>query len=143
MDKDTTKSTLNKVFESFPYEDFCNMVDASQLDKYVKKLKLLKLLYILVIAQMAQIESLIALADKINQDKALQKALQLSSISASALSRRIRNIHHNSWATIFSSVARITTRKIGAKTNCEPKDYRINAIDASTISLCLRKIFMG
>ena len=139
MDKDTTKSTLNKVFESFPYEDFCNLVDASQLDKYVKKLKLLKLLYILVIAQMAQVESLLALADKINQDKALQKALQLSSISASALSRRIRNIHHNSWATIFSSVARITTRKIGAQTNCEPKDYRINAIDASTISLCLRK----
>ena len=139
MDKDTTKSTLNKVFESFPYEDFCNLVDASQLDKYVKKLKLLKLLYILVIAQMAQIESLLALADKINQDKALQKALQLTSISASALSRRIRNIHHNAWATVFCSVARITTRKIGAKTNCEPKDYRINAIDASTISLCLSK----
>ena len=77
MDKDTTKSTLNKVFESFPYEDFCNLVDASQLNKYVKKLKLLKLFYILVIAQMAQIESLLALADKINQDKALQKALQL------------------------------------------------------------------
>lgn len=139
MDKDTTNSTLNKVFESFPYEDFCNLVDASQLDKYVKKLKLLKLLYILVIAQMAQIESLLALADKINQDKALQKALQLTSISASALSRRIRNIHHNAWATVFCSVARITTRKIGAKTNCEPKDYRINAIDASTISLCLSK----
>ena len=139
MDKDTTKSTFNKVFESLPYEDFCNLIAASNVDKYVKKLKMIKLLYILVIAQMTQTESLIALADKITQDEYLQKALHLTSISASALSRRIRSIHHDSWAQIFSSIARNTTRSMAAKASCEPKDYRINIIDASTISLCLSK----
>jgi hypothetical protein len=98
-----------------------------------------KLLYILVVAQIAQIESLKALADKITQEENLQKALHLTSVSASAFSRRIRNIHHDIWAQIFSNVSRNTTRSMGAKANCDPKDYRINIIDASTISLCLQK----
>ena len=51
MDKDTIKSTLNKVFESFPYEEFCKIVTDAKVDKYVKKLKIVKLLYILVVAQ--------------------------------------------------------------------------------------------
>jgi MFS family permease len=108
MDKDTTKSTFDKVFESFSYEDFCNIVAASTVDKYVKKLNMTKLLYLLVVAQIAQTESLKALADTITQDENLQKALHLTSVSASALSRRIRNIHHDIWAQIFSNVSRNT-----------------------------------
>ena len=96
-------------------------------------------LYILVVAQMVQTESLKALADKITQDENLQKDLQLTSISASALSRRIRNIHHDIWAQTFLSVSHTTTRSMASKANCEPKDYRINIIDASAISLCLKK----
>ena len=139
MDKDTIKSTLNKVFESFPYEEFCKIVTAANADKYVKKLKIIKLLYLLTVAQIMQTESLKELADTIELDKDLQKALQLTSISASTLSRRIRNIHHDLWAQTFSSVACNVTKSMTSKANCDPKDYRINIIDASTISLCLKK----
>ena len=139
MDKDTIKSTLNKVFESFPYEEFCKIVTDAKVDKYVKKLKIVKLLYILVVAQIMQTESLKELADMIVQDKNLQKALNLSSISASTLSRRIRHIHHDLWAQTFSILSCHVTRSMTSKVNCEPKDYRINIIDASTISLCLKK----
>lgn len=139
MDKDTTKSTFDKVFESFPFKEFRKIVATADIDKYVKKLKALKLLYILVVAQMTQTESLQDLADKIKQDKNLQKALNLTSISASALSRRIRNINCDIWAQIFCSVARNTTLSMSSKANCEPKNYRINIIDASTIILCLEK----
>jgi hypothetical protein len=139
MDKDTIKSTLNKVFESFPYEEFCKIVTNANADKYVKKLKMIKLLYLLVVAQIIQTESLKDLADTIAQDKNLQKALHLTSISASTLSRRMRNIHHDLWAQTFSSVSCNLTKSMASKANSEPKDYRINIIDASTISLCLKK----
>lgn len=139
MDKDTIKSTLNKVFESFPYEKFCKIVVAANADKYVKKLKIIKLLYLLVVAQIMQTESLKSLADVIVQDEELQKALHLTSISASTLSRRMRNVNHNLWAQTFSSVSGKVTKSMASKATSEPKGYRINIIDASTISLCLKK----
>jgi len=52
----------------------------------------------------------------------------------------MRNIHHDLWAQTFSSVPCNVTKSMTSKANCEPKDYRINIIDASTISLCLGNI---
>ncbi len=62
-----------------------------------------------------------------------------TSISASTLSRRIRKIDHSVWAQTFSVLSHNTTKQLVSKASYEPKDYRINIIDASTISLCLTK----
>jgi hypothetical protein len=73
------KTERTPVFESFPYKEFCKIVTAATVDKYVKKLKIIKPLYLLIVAQIMQIESLKDLADTIALDKDLQTALHLTS----------------------------------------------------------------
>jgi len=136
MDKDTTKSTFFEVLKQFPYKEFCSLVKAKGVDKYVKKLFAPTLFYIMFVAQICQVESLRALSAKVSNNDELQKVLGINSISASQLSRRLNNIDYDHWGTVFTQVASIT-RKASKKSNPLPFASRINIIDASTITLCL------
>ena len=92
MDKDTIKTTFNKVFETFPLEKFQQIVAVAGCDRYVKKSKTLKLLYLMIITQLCGFESLRDIANRVICDKQLQTVLRLTSISAATLSRRLSKI---------------------------------------------------
>ena len=137
MDKDTTKTTFFKVFEAFPLEKFLQIVASAGCDRYVKKLKTLKLLYLMLIAQFLGLDSLRDIATRLTYDKQLQKLLHLTSISASTLSRRLRNIDHRVWEQVFAEVKRQIWQQ--ANKTGAVRQYQLNVIDSSTITLCLRK----
>jgi len=137
MDKDTTKSTFNEVLNHFPYEKFCSIIKDTGVDRYIKKLFTIKLLYIMFIAQIAQIESLRALADRVTTDIDLQDNLKLDSISASQLSRRLKEMSSDFWGIVFTQVARIAMQKTTNSLSATPNADRVHIIDASTITLCL------
>ena len=110
-----------------------------EVDKYIKKLFSAKLFYILFIAQLCQTESLRALSVKVKNDLELQRILELDSISASQLSRRLRDIKDSFWADTFTAVSKEALRHTRPNAHREPKGNRIHIIDASTIALCLSK----
>lgn len=137
MDKDTTKSTFNEVLNQLPFENFCSLIKEAGVDRYIKKLFTTKLLYIMFIAQIAQVESLRALADRVKNDADLQANLKLDSISASQLSRRLKEMESSFWETVFTQVAQIAMQKTTNHLSATPHADRIHIIDASTITLCL------
>ena len=137
MDKDTTKSTFNEVLNQFPYEKFRSLIKDTGADRYIKKLFTIKLLYIMFIAQITQIESIRALAKKITNDIDLQANLKIDSISASQLSRRLKEMSSDFWGTVFTQVAKIAMQKTTNSSSATPNADRIHIIDASTITLCL------
>jgi hypothetical protein len=137
MDKDTTNSTFNKVINPFPHEDFCSLIKKDNVDKYIKKLFADKLFYIMFIAQTCQVESLRALATRVATDTDLQDALTIDSISASQLSRRLKEVSSDFWGTVFTQVAKTVAKEV-TKSSPLPNVDRIHIIDASVITLCLK-----
>lgn len=113
MDKDTAKSTFNEVLNQLPFENFCTLIKETGTDRYVKKL-FAKLLYIMFVAQIAQVESIRALTDRVKNDTELQDNLNLYSISASQLSRRLKEMSSDFWGTVFTQVAK----------NCNAKNHQ-------------------
>ena len=99
MGKDTTKSTFNKVLNQFTYEKFLSLIKDTGADRYIKKLFATKLLYIMFIAQIAQIDSIRALADRVTNDIDIQANLKIDSISASQLSRRLKEMDSNFFSS--------------------------------------------
>ena len=137
MDKDTTKSTFNEVLNQLPFENFYSLIKETGADKYIKKLFTTKLLYIMFIAQVAQVESLRAMAGRVKNDTDLQDNLKLDSISASQLSRRLKEMSSDFWETVFTQVAKIVMQKNNNHLSVTPYADRVHIIDASTITLCL------
>lgn len=137
MDKDTTKSTFNEVLNQLPFENFCSLIKETGADRYIKKLFTTKLLYIMSLAQVSQIQSLRALADRVTNDTDLQGNIMLDSISASQLSRRLKEMSSDFWETVFTQVSRIAMQKTTKQLNVTPYADRVHIIDASTITLCL------
>jgi hypothetical protein len=139
MDQDTTESTFHQVLKQFPYAEFLELVTNNKADRYIKKLFSVKLLYILIVAQLNKVDSLRELAGKVENNFELQKILQLDSISASQLSRRLKETKSNLWADTFNAIAKKTLIKAGASAYREPKENRIHIIDSSTITLFLSR----
>jgi hypothetical protein len=137
MDKDTTKSTFNEVLNQFPFEKFFSLIKDTGADRYIKKLFTIKLLYIMFIAQIAQVESLRALADRVKDDIELQNSLKIDSISASQLSRRLKEMSSDFWGAAFTQVAKVAMQKTTNHLSSTPNADRVHIIDASTITLCL------
>ncbi|KJS17989.1 MAG: hypothetical protein VR69_02415, partial [Peptococcaceae bacterium BRH_c4b] len=111
MDKDTTKSTFDEVLKYFPFEKFYSLIKETAADRYIKKLFVVKLLYIMFIAQITQTEALRALAEMLKDNTDMQESIKLDSISASQLSRRLKEINSDFWGTVFSQVARVVVQK--------------------------------
>ncbi len=64
-----------------------------------------------IIAQIDQIESMRALADRVKNDTDLQGTLKIDSISASQLSRRLKEMSSDFWGAVFTQVARNAMQK--------------------------------
>ncbi|TEB11044.1 IS4 family transposase [Pelotomaculum propionicicum] len=137
MDKDTTKSTFNEVLNQFPYEKFCSMIKEFGADRYIKKLFTIKMLYLMFIAQISQTESIRELAGNVKNNIDLQDALKLDSISASQLSRRLKETSSSFWGSVFTDVAKVVIQKTTNHLSSTPNVDRVHIIDASTVTLCL------
>jgi hypothetical protein len=137
QDKDTTKSTFNQLFKPILSKHFFKRIEDLNADKYVKKLKTMQLFELIALAQIEQKRGLRDISNSLNNDD-LAYAVNLTSISASQISRRLRALPIEVVQDTFNSLALNVGMKIGFK-KVHNELGRIILIDSSTISLCLTR----
>ena len=138
QDKDTTKSTLNQFLEELSDQELLKQLCKELgVDKYVKKLTLDKLLTLVVLAQLRQYKGLREISSCLN-DEEISKAVNLDSIHASTISRRLANVPTEVLETFFLRLRNECMAKIGLNAT-EALLGRLHLIDSSTISLCVTK----
>jgi len=135
QDKDTTKSTFYQLFKPVCSTRFCQQLKDSGVDKYIKKLNTVQLIELTAHAQLKQHEGLRDISNSLNQDE-FSQAIGLDSISASQLSRRLRELPPEIVQSLFKSIVFELGKKIGFNTISKNLG-RLYLIDSSTISLCL------
>jgi hypothetical protein len=137
QDKNTTQSTFLQLFQPILSKNIWSKINLRNpgLDRYVKKLHSHQLTQLLMLAQLQQQRGL----DEISKslvDKKLSHALDLESISASQLSRRIQTLPTNIADLLLTELV----SRIGSKTSIDTVRQqigRLNLIDSSTVSLCV------
>ncbi len=136
--KDTTKTTLNQLFEELSDQELLKKLHKELgVDKYVKKLKVDKLLPLIALAQLRQYKGLREISSCLN-DKKISKAMNLDSIHASTISRRLAGLPTEALETLFLCSRNECIVQIGLKAT-EALLGRLHLIDSSTISLCVTK----
>ncbi|MDD2401765.1 MAG: IS4 family transposase [Clostridia bacterium] len=135
--KDTIISTLCLLFRPIFNERFFQRLSELNADKYVKKLTTKNLIQLFVLAQLEQQQSLRDISNSLNSDE-LSQSLNLESISAAQLSRRIRDLSPKIIDCVFKNVILQAGKELGFEFLPE-KIGRFYLIDSSTISLSLTK----
>jgi len=135
--KDTINSTFFLLFEPIFIEDFIQYLNDTRVDKYTKKLKTIQLIELIANAQLNQQQGLRDISNSCNNDEFSQE-IQLESISASQLSRRLREMKPGIVQELFKKVIAQIGVKLGSR-NLERGSGNFYIIDSSTISLCLSK----
>lgn len=135
QDKDTTISTFNQLFEPIHNKHFLQYLKETEADKYVKKLTTVQLIELVVLAQLEQQRSLRDISNSLNNDE-LSQVLNLESISASQISRRLRDLSPKVIQALLHSAKLEIGHRIGFDA-LRMGVGRIYLIDSSTISLCL------
>ncbi|WAH35621.1 IS4 family transposase [Alicyclobacillus dauci] len=136
MDKDTTKSVFAEYVLPLNVSSILQELDHLKLDRYVKKLGVIPFIRLIVFAQVNQIPSLTDISLELEANESLQKELALDSISASQLSRKLRETPSTFLDFVFRQCVEQITRQVGIK-RANEKLRRINLVDSSTISMCL------
>ena len=139
QDKNTTHSTFLQLFQPILSKNIWTRINLRnpELDRYVKKLHAHQLIELFMIAQLEQYQGL----DEISKslvDKNLSEAIQLESISASQLSRRLPTLPTNIPDELLAELV----RHIGMSTSMEAVRQeigRLNLIDSSTVTLALTR----
>lgn len=132
MDKNTLFSSFGKWIAPINTVKFQERVDEINQDKYTKKLTTRAYLLLFLHAQLQQREGLREIADDaLNED--FQKELHLTSISASQLSRKHKQVD----PTLLSEVFVDLVRQIRLQAHPSGTRRTLKIIDSSTISLCL------
>ena len=137
MDKNTNKSTYNQLFQTIYNEKFLSNVKESEVDAYTKKLTVVKLIQMISYAQLEQLKGLRHISNSLNNDN-FRSAVGLDSISASQLSRKLRDLSPELTQSLFSDIVHQFGTEIGFK-SIRQELGRIYLIDSSTISLCLSR----
>lgn len=137
QDKDTTKSTFIQLFKPILSKNFFQRLKELNADKYVKKLKTTQLIGLMSLAQIDQQRGLRDISNSLNNDE-LSKAINLESISASQVSRRLRNLPTAATQELFKFLNLEVGKKIGFD-KIRNVLGKINLIDSSTISMCLSR----
>lgn len=137
MDKDINKSTFNQLFLAINSEKFLNHPMTLEFDAYAKKLTAINLIQMIAYAQMEQHKGLRHISNSLN-DQNFSKAVGISSISASQLSRRLRELPTELTQSLFTDIIQQFGSEIGYKSIRQGLG-RIYLIDSSTISLCLSR----
>jgi IS4 transposase len=135
--KDNINSTFFLLFEPIFIEDFIQYLNDTRVDKYTKKLKTIQLIELIANAQLNQQQGLRDISNSCNNDEFSQE-IQLESISASQLSRRLREMKPGIVQELFKKVIAQIGVKLGSR-NLEQGSGNFYIIDSSTISLCLSK----
>jgi hypothetical protein len=138
MDKDNIKSTLTEYLIPLNHKFMFQQIQQLELDKYVKKLDCITTTRLFVFAQLMQIQSYTDISLKVQQNKNLQKSIDLESISISQLSRKLRDMDAAFLEAVFKDLVQQLFRKLG-EGKATNKLGSIHLIDASTISLCVSK----
>jgi hypothetical protein len=137
QDKDTIKSTFNQLFEPIFSDTFTKKLTELGVDKYVKKLTTIQLIELIAHAQIKQQGNLRDIANNFN-DEEFRLAIDLESISASQISRRLRDLEPE----VLKSLFKLAVNKLGCEIgfdNLIKETGRIHLIDSTTIGLCLSK----
>ena len=137
QDKNTTQSTFLQLFQPILSKNIWAKINSKNpgLDRYVKKLHSHQLIELLILAQLQQHQGLDEISKSL-ADKKLSQALELESISASQLSRRIQTLPTNIADLLLAELVSL----IGCKTSIDAVRQeigRLNLVDSSTVSLSL------
>lgn len=133
--KDTIISTFNQLFKPIFTKKFQKQVEEMGIDKYVKKLHTKQFIELIACAQLEQHRGLRDISDSLNDDQ-ISKAINLDSISASQISRKLRELPTKVLQILFNDVKAKAGREFGFDTISQTLG-RLHLIDSSTISLCL------
>lgn len=134
MDKNTLFSSFGKWISPICAKTFTERVRQSEQDKYVKKLTTLAYLKLFLHAQLQQRDGLREIADDL-LSSGLQKELGITSISASQLSRKHKQVDSALLEQVFMNLVHHIRQS--ASPLSLRRDFRI--IDSTTIGLCLQK----
>jgi hypothetical protein len=135
MNKDTKKSTFKQVFSVL--SQLSQRFEEMKADRYMKKMSTLQLIEFMTNAQLTQAPALRDISNSLNNDD-LSQEIELDSIAASTISRRLRGLRTEVLQLLFKSLGTHFGRKNGFA-NIEKQLGRIYLIDSTTISLCLTK----
>ncbi len=136
MDKDITNLTLNQYLEPINLKKFNDLIEKLGLDKYAKKLTTFKLISLLIFGQLLAIKSLDYLSLKVINSENLQRVVKLKSISASQLSRKLRDLPPTVTYQMFKHLSQSILIKKGASF-VRRNLNQAHLIDASTISMAV------
>ncbi|MDA8228727.1 MAG: IS4 family transposase [Desulfitobacterium hafniense] len=137
QDKDTTTSTFFQLFRPILSEDLWAHIyeKVPGTDKYVRKLKTVQLFELLIHAEMQTYRSLDEIRNSLNDDQ-FSQLIHLDSISASTISRRLRELPLEITQILFNSITSQVGREIGFNSIRQELGC-LYLIDSTTISLCL------
>ncbi|WP_164821829.1 IS4 family transposase [Paenibacillus koleovorans] len=136
MDKDTL--TLTKYLIPLSPTWLREQTQQLQLDRYVKKLDAATTAKVFIFAQLMQFKHYTDISRQVNQQKKLQEAVGLSSISTSQLSRRWRDLDYTFMERVYQHVVQQVTDRYGVA-KAGQKLGQMQLIDATTMTLCLSK----
>ncbi len=138
MDKDTIKSTFTEYLLPLDREFLLKQIEKLGLDRYTKKLDTVTFSNLFIFAQLKQLRSLVDISLELRTCEELQQELDLGSISASQLSRKLRDLDPSMYEATLEHLIWQIHREFGFKKGTQALG-RLNLIDSSTIPLCLTK----
>ena len=135
MDKDTKKSAFRECLEPIFVSSFQKLLKTWDIDKYVKKLFANNFILLMLYAQIDCLDSLRHTSQILKDSEKLQELIGITSISASQLSRKLRELSTEVLEKLFTELVKELEATIGHKA----MSHRLKRIlvDASVISICL------
>ena len=130
--KDTTKSTFDQLFEAVTR--YTENLKNREVDKYIKKFTLLKFILLMSFAQLNQLKSLRDISSTLDEEK-LSKSLELVSISAAQISRKLRTDLLGAIQALFAEMIHQVGINQGFQ-RIRQELGQLYLIDSTVISLC-------
>lgn len=119
-------------------EFLLKQIEKLGLDRYTKKLDTVTFSKLFIFAQLKRVESLADISLELRTSEELQQELELESISASQLSRKLRDLNPSMYEAALGHLIQQVHREFGFQKGTQALG-RLNLIDSSTISLCLTR----
>ena len=130
--KDTTKSTFDQLFETVT--SFTQKLKDREVDKYIKKFTLLKFILLMSFTQLNQLKSLRDISSNLDDEK-LAELLNLTSISAAQISRKLRSDLLGATHELFAEIIHRAGINQGFQ-RVRQELGQLYLIDSTVISLC-------
>lgn len=130
MDIITQNTVVNQLFSLLPFE----MQTRSPLfDHYTKKLTVSKTIALFTVAVLAKWSSLEAIGLQLRANPHLQEALHLEEISASQLSRKLKDVPTEFLQELFLRLAKKRQEQLSGKEGVSPSIGKLGLVDSTSI----------